>query len=194
MDSTPPNVNAKGLPRAFWIYLLGAILVAAGFADYPFMAYHFQTVHSVSTAYIPIFYAVAMGISGVGSLLFGRLFDRFGIVILVPLTILSAFFAPLVFLGGFWLALLGVALWGLGTGVHESIIPAAVALMVPTERRASAYGLFTGGYGIFWFLGSLLIGALYSISLPVMIAFCMVVEFAALPLFLQVKKQGLKKA
>jgi MFS family permease len=194
MDSTPPNVNAKGLPRAFWIYLLGAILVAAGFADYPFMAYHFQTVHSVSTAYITIFYAVAMGISGVGSLLFGRLFDRFGIVILVPLTILSAFFAPLVFLGGFWLALLGVALWGLGTGVHESIIPAAVALMVPTERRASAYGLFTGGYGIFWFLGSLLIGALYSISLPVMIAFCMVMEFAALPLFLQVKKQGLKKA
>ena len=42
-------------------------------------------------------------------------------------------------------------LWGVGMGVHESIIPAAVAPMVPPERRASAFGLFTGGYGIAWF-------------------------------------------
>lgn len=181
----------RGFPPPFWIYLTGAILVAAGFADYPFMAYHFQAAHTVSTAYIPIFYAIAMGISGMGSLLFGRLFDRFGIVILVPLTILSALFAPLVFLGGFWPALVGIALWGLGTGVHESIIPAAVALMVPAERRASAYGLFTGAYGIFWFLGSLLMGALYSISLPLVVAFSMIAEFAAIPLLLRVKKSQL---
>lgn len=191
MDRTPPDaVNAKGLPRVFWIYLIGAILVAIGFADYPFMAYHLQTAHRVSAAYIPLFYAVAMGASGLGSLLFGRLFDRFGITILVPLTILSAFFAPLVFLGGFWVALIGVALWGLGTGVHESIIPAAVARMVPAQRRASAYGLFTGAYGIFWFVGSLLIGALYSVSLPLMIAFSMVSKCAAIPLFWQVRKKA----
>jgi hypothetical protein len=42
-----------------------------------------------------------MGMSGLGSLLFGRLFDSVGIIILVPLTIISALFAPLVFLGGF---------------------------------------------------------------------------------------------
>lgn len=191
MDRTPPDaVNAKGLPRVFWIYLIGAILVAIGFADYPFMAYHLQTAHRVSAAYILLFYAVAMGASGLGSLLFGRLFDRFGITILVPLTILSAFFAPLVFLGGFWVALIGVALWGLGTGVHESIIPAAVARMVPAQRRASAYGLFTGAYGIFWFVGSLLIGALYSVSLPLMIAFSMVSKCAAIPLFWQVRKKA----
>ena len=65
---------------------------------------------------------------------------------------------PLVFLGGFWLALVGAALWGLGMGVHEAIIPAAVATMVPHQRRASAYGLFTAGYGIFWFIGSVILG------------------------------------
>ena len=63
---------------------------------------------------IPIFYAVAMGMSGLGYVLFGRLFDSVGIIILVPLTILSALFATLVFLGGFWEALIGIALWGLG--------------------------------------------------------------------------------
>jgi len=159
MESIPPNIQTKELPRIFWVYLAGAVLVASGFADFPFMAYHFQKMAIVSSPMIPVFYAVAMGVSGIGSLLFGHLFDRFGIKILVPLTIISALFAPLVFLGGFWVALAGTALWGLGMGVHESIIPAAVALMVPVGRRASAYGIFTAGYGIFWFLGSALIAS-----------------------------------
>jgi MFS family permease len=189
METNPPNIQAKGLPRLFWVYLVGAVLVAAGFADFPFMAYHFERASVVSSALIPVFYAVAMGVSGIGSLLFGHLFDRFGIIILIPLTLLSAFFAPLVFLGGFWAALIGIALWGLGMGVHESIIPAAVALMVPIQRRASAYGLFTTGYGVFWFLGSALMGLLYGISLPVLIAFSVVAELTAIPLFLLVKRQ-----
>src|SRR5205823_12085185 len=145
-------------PRVFWIYLIGAALVAIGFADFPLIAFHFHTASTVSTASIPIFYATAMGVSGLGSLGFGRLFDRVGIGILVPLTLVSALFAPLVFLGGFWPALVGVSLWGVGMGVHESIVPAAVAPMVPIQRRASAYGLFTAGYGIAWFLGSAAIG------------------------------------
>jgi MFS family permease len=70
-----------------------------------------------------------MAVSGTGSLAFGKLFDRFGIVVLLPLTIISALATPLVFLGGFAAALIGSALWGLGMGVHESIIPAAVATM-----------------------------------------------------------------
>jgi MFS family permease len=189
MEVHPPDIKTTGLPRVFWVYLTGAVLVAVGFADFPFIAYHFARTSTVSSALIPVFYSVAMGVSGVGSLLFGRLFDRFGIVVLVPLTILSALFAPLVFLGNFWVALVGVALWGLGIGVHESIIPAAVATMVPVQRRASAYGLFTAGYGIFWFLGSVVIGVLYGISIPILIAFCLVVELAAIPLFIAVRRQ-----
>lgn len=183
LEAKPPNVQTARLPRVFWIYLAGAVLVGAGFADFPLIAYHFARTHLMAQSLIPVFYAVAMGVSGIGSLLFGRLFDRIGLLVLVPLTLLSALFAPLVFLGGFWLALLGMALWGLGMGVHESIIPAAVTLMVPAGRRASAYGLFTAGYGIFWFLGSALIGLLYGVSLPILIGFSLVVELAAIPLF-----------
>jgi hypothetical protein len=105
----------------------------AGFADFPLIAYHFQQRTSVPKDLVPVAYAIAMGGSGTGSLIFGRIFDRSGILILVPLTVLSALFAPLVFLGGSWPALLGAALWGLGMGVHESIIPAAVAPMVPNS-------------------------------------------------------------
>jgi len=189
LDTTPPDVKAGGLPRVFWVYLAGAVLVAVGFADFPLIAYHFAQASIVSSTLIPVFYAVAMGMGGIGSLVFGRLFDRVGIVVLVPLTLLSALFAPLVFLGGFWAALVGVALWGLGMGVHESIMAAAVAPMVPVQRRASAYGLFTAGYGVFWFLGSAALGILYGVSLPALIAFSLVAELAAIPLFFVVRRQ-----
>lgn len=188
METEVPNVETEGLPRVFWLYLAGAALVAAGFADFPLIAYHFTKAATVGQTFVPVFYAVAMGVSGTGSLVFGRLYDHFGISILIPLTLLTSLFAPLVFLGGFWSAFVGSALWGLGMGVHESIIPAAVAPMVPVQRRASAYGLFTAGYGLFWFLGSVAIGLLYDLSLPALIAFPVVAQLAAVPIFLLVKK------
>ncbi|MFD2031460.1 hypothetical protein ACFSKM_16330 [Ancylobacter dichloromethanicus] len=116
----------------------------------------------------------------------GVFFDRYGFNVLIGLTVVAALFAPLVFLGGFWTALIGAAIWGMGIGVHESIIPAAVAPMVPVHRRASAFGLFTAGYGVFWFLGSAAIGILYDTSIPVTIAFCVVAQLAAVPIFIWV--------
>jgi len=190
METHPPDVHGKGLPRVFWVYLAGAALVGAGFADFPLIAFHFQKASTVSGGWVPVFYGVAMGVSGTGSLLFGRLFDRRGLGVLVPLTLVSALFAPLVFLGGFWAALAGSAVWGLGIGVHESIVPAAVAPMVPPERRASAYGLFTAGYGLFWFLGSAAIGILYDVSIPATIAFCVALQLAAIPFFLAARRSS----
>jgi len=143
MQAQGPEISSGKIPRKFWIYLAGAAFVGAGFVDYPLVAFHFHKANTVSASWVPIFYAVAMGVSGAGSLVFGRLFDQRGIGILIPLTLLAALVAPLVFLGSFWPALTGVAIWGLAMGAHESIMPAAVAPMVAREKRASAYGLFT---------------------------------------------------
>src|SRR5437762_4085580 len=189
LEVSVPNVEASGLPPVFWIYLVGAGLVAAGFADFSLMAYHFEKASVIPNIWVPVFYSVAMGVSGIGSLLFGHLFDRVGIWILVPLTLIAAASAPLVFLGGFWLALLGAAIWGLGMGVHESIIPAAVATMVPAQRRPSAYGIFTAGYGVAWFIGSVIIGKLYGISVSYLIGFSLATQVIALPFFLIVRRR-----
>ncbi len=187
LEAAPPAIEASGLPGVFWVYLCGAALVAAGFADFSLIAYHFEKASNVPKVWVPILYSVAMGVSGAGSLIFGRLFDRWGIALLVPLTIISALSTPLVFLGDFWLAVLGVAVWGLGMGVHESIIPAAVALMVPQHRRGSAYGIFTAGFGVAWFLGSVVIGILYDVFIPALIVFSVIAQIAAIPLFSRVK-------
>jgi MFS family permease len=186
LAAAPADVHGKGLPTVFWMYLAGAGLAAAGFADWSLIAFHYTQAATVGTAVIPIFYAIAMAVSGAGSLLFGRLYDRFGISVLVPLALISALYAPLAFLGGLLPALAGASVWGLGMGVQESIIPAAVATMVPAARRASAYGLFTAGYGVCWFLGSVVIGVLYTVSIPLAVAFALGAEVAALPLFVAV--------
>ena len=185
----PAQVTGEGLPRVFWIYAGGAALAAAGFADFPLIAYHFTRAGTVSPALSPVFYAIAMAVSGSGSLILGRAFDRAGIGVLVPLTIVAAAYAPLAFLGGFWAILVGVSLWGLGMGVQESLIPAAVAPMVSPDRRAFAYGLFTGIYGTAWVLGSIVIGILVSVSLTGLVAFCVTSELAAIPLILIVRKR-----
>jgi MFS family permease len=181
------QVKAGGLPRSFWIYLVGAALVAAGFADFALIAFRFQKASVVPATWIPVFYSIAMAVGGAGSLIFGKLFDRFDLWILVPLTLISAASAPMVFLGGFGLTLAGTALWGLGMGVHESIIPAAVATMVPRERRPSAYGIFTAGYGIFWFIGSVILGRLYDVSISALILFSVGAQLAAIPFFFKVR-------
>ena len=189
LEVSVSNVEASGLPPVFWIYLVGAGLVAAGFADFSLMAYHFEKASVIPNIWVPVFYSVAMGVSGIGSLLFGHLFDRVGIWILVPLTLIAAASAPLVFLGGFWVALIGSALWGLGMGVHESIIPAAVATMVPHQRRPSAYGIFTAGYGVSWFVGSVIIGRLYDVSVFALIVFSVLAQMVAIPIFVNVNKR-----
>jgi len=60
---------------------------------------------------------------------------------------------------------------------------------VPADRRPSAYGLFTGAYGISWFLGSAIMGILYDHSLAAVIVFCVIVELAAIPLLVNVQRQ-----
>ncbi len=184
-----PQLDTHGLPRAYWLYLAAVALVAAGFADWALVAYHFEKHLIVPAEGIPLFYAAGMVADAVAALVFGRWFDRAGIAVLMGATLLSLFFAPLVFLGGAALAFLGVLLWGVGMGAHESIMRAAVAGMAPARRRGSAYGIFNTGYGIAWFLGSALMGALYDRSLPALIAFSVVMQLAALPVFYAVMKQ-----
>jgi hypothetical protein len=71
LETEPRVIETTGLSRVFWIYLAGAALVAAGFADYPIIAYHLDLAGVASGEAIAIFYAVAMAVSGTGSCCWG---------------------------------------------------------------------------------------------------------------------------
>jgi MFS family permease len=186
---TSSERSPSAFPRFFWIYLGGVSLIASGYADYPLVAYHFGKVSSVPRDWIPVFYSVAMGVDALAALVFGYLFDRRGFGILIVSALISAAFAPFVFFGGFWLALSGVVLWGIGMGAQESIMRAAIAKMIPADRRGTAYGVFNTVYGIFWFAGSALMGYLYDISIPALVLFSVAAQLLSVPLLWIVKRQ-----
>jgi len=188
LEAILPELETKGFSREFWLYVAAASLIGAGYVDFPLIAYHFEKASVVSDASIPVFYAVAMGVDALAALLFGRMFDRIGLSVVIFAALISAFFAPLVFLGGGHFALLGMALWGVGMGAQESVMRAVIAEMIPANRRASAYGVFNAAYGLFWFLGSAVMGILYDVSLPALITFSVIAQLAAVPILLLVKK------
>ena len=189
LEVSAPKLETKRLTHPYWLYVVAVGLIGAGYADFPLIAYHFGKAAVASPNWIPIFYAVAMGVDAVAALILGRLFDRLGMPVIMAVSILSALFAPLVFLGGFNLALLGMVLWGIGMGAQESIIKAALAEMVPRDRRATGYGIFNTGFGLFWFLGSALMGILYDFSLGSLIIFSVVIQLCSIPIFFRISKE-----
>ncbi len=189
------TLSLPGFSRNFWLYLSGAALLAAGFADFPLIAFHFQKNQLFSGASIPLLYTLAMGVDALSALVFGKLFDRIGLKALMISTILSAFFAPLSFLfHKTHLIIIGVSLWGIGMGALESILKAVVAEMIPRDRRATAYGLFHAVFGLTWFLGSALMGFLYDRNIPAMVSFSVISQIVAAVIFLLVyrSKSGKK--
>ncbi|MBD2313742.1 MFS transporter [Desertifilum sp. FACHB-1129] len=175
------DLQGEGLPRHFWVYLGAVALIAAGYVDFPLIAFHLQQSGMEQPTQIPLLYAVAMGVDAIAALIFGYYFDRIGILTLAIAIVLSLGFAPLIFLGGTAYALWGMVLWGIGMGAQESILKAVVAGMVPPERRGSAYGIFNTGYGLAWFAGSTLMGILYDTSLSLLVGFSVLIQALAIP-------------
>ena len=185
LDKKEPAVlETKGLTSAYWLYLLGGALIAAGFADFALIAFHFDKTRNVPIHWIPVFYAIAMATGGISSLIFGKLLDKIGPKVMVVAFLLGALFAPFVFLGNFSLILIGMILWGMGMGAQESLLKATLANMTSKDTRSAAFGVFDTGFGIAWFLGSAMMGILYSKSLLAMIIFSVALQIAALPIFI----------
>lgn len=189
------TLKKEKFSKAYWIYLIGISLVGCGFIDFALIAYHFQKTSSLNTLSIPLFYAIAMGISGLSAFYLGRLFDVKGIPVLIGITFFSSFFV-LAFLKSFIFQLLGMMLWGIGLGFHTSIMKAFVANIVPPQKRGTAYGILNFSFGLFWFIGSSLMGFLYDISLTGLIIFSLLTQWSSLPFFFYLnryKQEGIEK-
>ena len=185
------------IKKEFILYIAGISLFAFGFIDYSIIIMHVSRTYShlasglsetsalVSTGSLPLLYAGAMLVDAVAALFFGMMYDKNGVKALVWSTVISAPFAVFVFaFDSVPMLLIGVALWGVGMGAQESILKAAVTSMVPKASRATGYGVFECAFGAFWFLGSWLMGVLYDVSIPAMIAVSVIAQLAAIPLYI----------
>jgi predicted MFS family arabinose efflux permease len=178
------------LTQAYWIYLAAGALLAAGFADFALIGFHFQRANVMPGNVVPVFYAVAMAASALASIPLGRLFDRLGPNVSLFAFLIPAIAAPLIFLGSSALALVGMIFWGVGMSAQGSLFQAMLTGVIPPQKRSTAFGLFDTGYGIAWFLGSAMMGLLYDKSILAVVLFSVILQLAAIPvLFIANKKR-----
>jgi MFS family permease len=191
LDPRPaPELDDARALRELKIFLIATALIAAGYSDFALIAFHLARDHIVSNDVVPTLYAVASLAGGLTALVMGKLFDKQGLSVLLWATLVPALYAPLVFLGGAWAALAGMALWGIGFGAHDSLFRAAVAQRIPRERRATVMGVFNAIYGTAWFAGSILLGVLYDINPLYTVIAALVLQLAACPLLWSLRNRS----
>jgi predicted MFS family arabinose efflux permease len=190
MESESPRAASpsKHFTKGYWLYFTAGALMAAGFADFSLIAFHFQKTGTVSQGLVPVYYAAAMVTGAVTAPILGKLLDKAGLPVLLVAFSIPAFFAPLVFLRGSGLELAGMLVWGLGMGAQDSCLKAVLSAVVPSEKRSTAFGVFDTGFGIAWFAGSAIMGLLYDKSIPALVVFSVVLQLAALPFLVLGKK------
>ncbi len=189
------------IKKPFIRYIIGISLFAFGFIDYSIIIMHIsrnytsiasglaETSSIINSGTIPLLYAEAMLIDAIAALIFGYIYDKKGVKALIISTLISAPFP--IFIFGFksvYSVLFGIALWGVGMGAQESILKAAITSIVPKASRATGYGIFECSFGIFWFLGSWLLGVLYDVNISLMIAISVITQLSAIPLYWKASK------
>lgn len=179
--------------KSFAIYMIAISFIALGFIDFPLLAYRIGETSTIDVIYVPLLYSVAMGVDAISALIFGFLFDKIGTRSLQISMGIAMLFAPAFFLfNQTWIMILGIVLWGIGMGAQESILKSVVSTIVSKDKRATAYGIFSSVFGLAWFIGSMIIGAIYGFSLVGVVIFSVSMEIIAI-IMLAYVHQSIKK-
>ncbi|EON24083.1 major facilitator transporter [Nocardioides sp. CF8] len=178
-----------GLPPVFFRYALACSLTTGALVTFGIIGYHLTVDGLVPVAAVPLVYAGAMAVEAVAALVVGSVYDRTGAKVLFVVPVLVAIVPALALGGSFALVLVGVAVWGFAHGVQDSTIKAAVADLVPAQRRATAYGVFAGIQGALAIAGGAGAGWLYDRSLPALVIAVALSQLVALALLATTLRQ-----
>ena len=182
--------------KSFVFFLIAICLFAFGFADFTLITLHAARTHAFPASTLSLLYAIAMAVDAFAALFFGWLFDRIGLRALMISTVCSAFFSCFIFLADSpFIMCTGIVLWGIGMGAQESIMKAAVSKIIPRSMRSTGFGIFETGFGVAWFLGSWLLGAVYDKNPILLVAVSVATQLMALIFYgICIKEQRVSKS
>jgi MFS family permease len=183
------TATAKAFGRAYWLYMLAGALFAAGLMSFELISYHLTKANIAPEQWIPVMLAISTAFGVLANLAFGKAYDRVGLPVVIAAVCASAAFSPFVFLGGFWLVLFGMLLWGVGYATQDTLLKAIVAEVLPEGRRNVAFGLYYAGYGLGWLVGSVVAGLLYDKSRLALVVFSIAIQLVSVPVFLIAGRQ-----
>lgn len=171
-EKEKPEEKKKIFNKPFIFLLIGSALMALGFVDFPLFTSHVMSLNIIDNNYLPLIYSFAMLIDAVSSLIFGILYDKKGFITLVIATLISSPFCFFfMYFGQLRSVLIGAGLWGVGIGAQESVMLSAVTDLSSKDKRGKAFSVFDIVFGLFWFVGSILTGWLYTVN---SLAMCLV--------------------
>jgi MFS family permease len=158
--AAPVTTATERLPATYWQYVAVVAVLSGGIASFPLLAFHAQQYGLLSDAGIPLLFAAAMAVDGISGLLVGRLYDARGPVVLLAVPVAAAL-SVVAFSADVVLVWVGVAVWGVVNGVLDSTVKAVVSELVPSARRAVAFGwlAFVRGAGLL--VAGVALGAAY---------------------------------
>jgi uncharacterized membrane protein len=169
------------LGRDFHLFALSCAASTLGLMTFGVIGFHLSDSGLLSAAMVPVAYAGAMLVEAVAALVTGFSFDRFGGSVLLVLPPLICFVPAFSLSNTLVLALVGLALWAVATGVQDSTVKALVAELAPAGRTATAYGVFAAWQGGAAMAGGALAGWLFrSPALSVVVIATQVVAFGLL--------------
>ncbi len=178
----------SNIPKVFWKFSAFTFISTLGFVNFALIGYHIKSNQILPDSYIPFLYAVAMIVDAIFGIILGRLYDSLKpqnrhVYIFMTLPILTAITVGLAFSKSVILIFFAIGLWGIIMGAHETIMKAIVSDITPISTRGTSFGIFHTIYGLATFLGGVLAGFLYDISLGLMIGVLVLIESLATAVF-----------
>lgn len=187
-----PQKKESVFNKRFVLFLIGSCALAFGFVDFPLFIAHVDSLNLFNVEYLPLIYSFAMLIDAISAMIFGLIYDKKGFLSIIIATLLTSSFALFFFFfNQYWSIFLGAGLWGIGMGAQESVVLSGVTDLTSKNNRAKAFGIFDILFGIFWFLGSLLYGLLYEVSLLALSLVSFLSILLSCAVFIYMQKSGL---
>ena len=154
------------LPRPFWHLMAATFVNRIGYVVEPFLALYLAGPRQLTPTTIGVVLACFGAGSFVSQILGGYLTDRIGrrATLVTGMVGTAVCFMVLASVRDLVLIAVTVTFTGLLIDIYRPALSAAVADLVPAPQRGTGYGVFSAVYGLAWLGGSIMIGALYEVS------------------------------
>lgn len=176
----PDNGINQRICMPYGVYIF---LVMAGFVNFPLLSYHLASQSLVPVGEIPLLFSIAMLCAGVIAFATGHIYDRKGITLMALFPIINVIAPILIFFFGYTGILFGIVIWGGSLGMQAMLLRVIIADFTQKQSRGTAYGIMNALFGTAWFIGSVVMGVLYDVSLIHVAAYIIIVECLSVPVF-----------
>lgn len=187
------DFHKENLNPIFLIYTAFTFFCTLGFVNFSTVGYHLKANSLMLDGSITMLYSLAMIVDAATALFVGKAYDQLkiktemktgGLLVLMAIPFLTLLLPFFTLSNSIVLIVIGMIVFGMVMGTHETIMRSAIADITPFNKRGTSYGVFNTSYGLSLLGGAALMGLLYDMNMiRIIIAFTCIAEFIAVMLY-----------